>query len=129
MIMAAVTVVVNIVMSLLLFGPLGHVGIAIATTIAAWVNVMLLAIGLKGMVHVDRDFWVKILRMVMASVVMGVLVWLLYQGLATWFMGEFWLKCIVLGVLIVFGMLAYVVLALLMRVTSVAEMRAGFRRG
>lgn len=129
MIMAAVTVVVNIVMSLLLFGPLGHVGIAIATTIAAWVNVMLLAIGLKGMVHVDRDFWVKILRMVMASVVMGVLVWLLYQGLATWFMGEFWLKCIVLGVLIVFGMLAYGVLALLMRVTSVAEMRAGFRRG
>jgi len=129
MMMAAVTVVVNIVMSLLLFGPLGHVGIAIATTIAAWVNVVLLAIGLKGMVHVDRSFWVKILRMVMASVVMGVLVWLLYQGLASWFMGEFWLKCIVLGVLIVFGIFSYGVLALLMRVTSVAEMRAGFRRG
>ena len=46
MMMAGITVLVNIVVSLLLFGPLGHVGIAIATTIAAWVNVLLLARGL-----------------------------------------------------------------------------------
>jgi putative peptidoglycan lipid II flippase len=40
---AAISLVINIVLSLALFGPLKHVGIALATSIAAWVNVALLA--------------------------------------------------------------------------------------
>src|SRR5690606_33461470 len=40
---AGVSVAVNIAISLWLFGTLLHVGIAIATAVAAWVNVLLLA--------------------------------------------------------------------------------------
>ena len=47
--MAGITVLVNIVVSLLLFAPLGHVGIAIATTIAAWVNVLLAGAWIEGL--------------------------------------------------------------------------------
>lgn len=129
MIMAAITVMVNIVFSLALFAPLGHVGIAIATTIAAWVNVLMLARGLKGMVHVDADFWSRVLRICLASVVMGALVWAGYWLLEAWFNDGFWSQCIALALLVGFGMLIYAVLALVLRATSLAELKAGFRRG
>ena len=129
MMMAGITVLVNIVVSLLLFAPLGHVGIAIATTIAAWVNVLLLARGLKGLVHVDKAFWTKALRICMASVAMGALVWGGYQLLGSWFEGAFWKQCTALTLLIGLGMSVYAVLVLALRATSIAELKAGFRRG
>jgi putative peptidoglycan lipid II flippase len=122
-------VVVNIVVSLLLFGPLGHVGIAIATTVAAWVNVVLLARGLKGMVHPSKKFWSRSLRTVAASVAMGVIVWLGLQVLAGWFDEAFWKQCVALGILIGLGISAYAVLVLWWKATSIGELKAGFWRG
>ena len=129
MMMAAVTVVVNIVVSLILFGPLGHVGIAIATTIAAWVNVMLLARGLKGLVHVDKEFWSKTSRMCLASVVMGALVWVGYTVVEPWFDHALWKQCTALAILIGLGISAYALLALMLKATSISELKASFRRG
>lgn len=129
MMMAAITVVVNIVVSLLLFAPLGHVGIAIATTVSAWVNVFLLARGLKGMVSVDRAFWSKSLRITLASVVMGGVLMLAHQALGDWFAAEFYKRCLALGLLIGLGASVYGVLVLALRVTSVSELKASFRRG
>lgn len=130
MMMAAVTVLVNIVFSLLLFQPLGHVGIAIATTIAAWVNVLLLARGLRGLVHPGRGFYTKTLRIVAASVAMGLLVWAGHAFvLEAWFGKGFWQQCLALGLLVGLGMSAYAVLVLALKATSVSELRAGFRRG
>ncbi len=129
MMMAGITVVVNIVVSLLLFGPLGHVGIAIGTTVAAWVNVMLLARGLKGLVHPGKEFWTKSLRICLASVVMGVLVWIGYQVLGPWFEEGFWKQVTALGLLVGLGMAAYAVLVLMLKATSISELKAGFRRG
>lgn len=129
MMMAGITVLVNIVVSLALFSSLGHVGIAIATTVAAWVNVFLLARGLKGLVHVDKEFWRKTLRICLASIVMGGLVWAGYQLLGSWFEDVFWKQCASLALLIGFGISIYAVLVLVLRATSLAELRVGFRRG
>ncbi|MCP5535790.1 MAG: murein biosynthesis integral membrane protein MurJ [Akkermansiaceae bacterium] len=129
MMMAGITVLVNIVVSLVLFQQLGHVGIAIGTTIAAWVNVALLARGLKGLVHPGKEFWSKSLRMCIASVAMGVLVWTGYQVLGSWFEGGFGKQCIALGLLVGLGASGYAVLVLMLKATSIAELRAGFRRG
>jgi len=129
MMMAGITVVVNIVVSLLLFGPLGHVGIAIATTVAAWVNVFLLARGLKGLVHPGKEFWTKSLRICIASVVMGVLVWVGYLVLGSWFEESFWKQVTALGILVGLGMSAYAVLVLMLKATSISELKAGFRKG
>ncbi|BDS05580.1 hypothetical protein NT6N_06200 [Oceaniferula spumae] len=129
MMMAGITVIVNIVVSLILFGPLGHVGIAIATTVAAWVNVFLLAKGLKGLVTPGKDFWTKTLRITIASVAMGLLVWIGYQVLGSWFDDGFWKRCIALLLLIGLGMSAYAVLVLFTKATSLAELKAGFKRG
>ena len=48
---AAISMVVNIALSLLLFPGLLHVGVALATTLAAWVNVVLLALFLARRGH------------------------------------------------------------------------------
>lgn len=128
MVMAAITVVVNIVFSLLLFGPLGHVGIAIATTIAAWVNVLLLWRGLKGVVHVDMIFWTRMIRVSLASLAMGVLVWFGYAALASWFADGFGYRCAALALLIGLGIVSYVLLVLGLRATSLSEIKAGFRK-
>jgi putative peptidoglycan lipid II flippase len=44
---AVVAVIVNVVLNLILMWPLAHVGIALATSIAAWLNAALLAIVLR----------------------------------------------------------------------------------
>ena len=129
MMMAGVTVIVNIVCSLLLFGPFGHVGIAVATTISAWVNVILLSRGLRGMLHPGPDFWRKTFRTILASLGMGLFVWLAYQMLGSWLDEVFWKKCIALALLVGLGMITYALMILVMKVTSLAELKAGFRRG
>ena len=129
MMMAGITVLVNIVFSLALFGPLGHVGIAIATTISAWVNVVLLSRGLRGLVHPGAEFWRKALKVVFASVVMGVIVWFAHQLIGSWFAEALWQKCIALALLVGLGVVTYAMLVLGLKVTSVSELKAGFRRG
>lgn len=52
---AGVSAALNIVFSLALMGPLGHVGIALATSAASWVNAALLAIVLRRRGHMDVD--------------------------------------------------------------------------
>ncbi len=129
MMMAAVTVVVNIVVSLLLFGPLGHVGIAIATSVSAWVNVALLARGLRGLVHPGREFWQRCVRILAASMAMGVIVWFGLQLVGGWLEAAFWQQCVALGLLVGLGLIAYAFLALSLKATSLAELKAGFKRG
>jgi len=129
MMMAGVTVIVNIVFSLLLFRPFGHIGIAVATTISAWVNVILLSRGLRGMLHPGAQFWSKTLRTIIASLGMGLLVWLAYQMLAPWFNEAFWKQCVALALLVGLGMTAYALMVLGMKITSLSELKAGFRRG
>ena len=47
--------VVNVVLSLLLFGSFKHVGIALATSIAAWINVVMLAVFLARRGHLTAS--------------------------------------------------------------------------
>ena len=52
---AIISVAINIVASLLLSRWYGHVGIAMATSIAAWANAILLAISLTRRGHYQMD--------------------------------------------------------------------------
>ena len=61
---------------------------------------------------------------------MGLLVWLAYdQVLASWFEGIFWRQCLALALLVGLGMSAYAVLVLALKATTLAELKAGFRKG
>ncbi|MCP4385514.1 MAG: murein biosynthesis integral membrane protein MurJ [Hyphomicrobiales bacterium] len=71
---AAVAMVVNVVLSLALFPFLRHVGIALATTVAAWINTMLLAGTLwrRGQFTFDPAARRRLPLIALAAVLMGI---------------------------------------------------------
>ena len=76
---AAVAVLANIVAALATFSWFGHVGLAWATAISAWVNVVLLYRGLtqRGWFSLDASLWRLFWRVVVASsvLVLALLTW------------------------------------------------------
>lgn len=134
MIMAGITVAVNVVCSMVLFLLLrpygyGHVGIAVATSIAAWVNVFLLWRGLRGFLQVHDRTRKKLWRMLAASVLMGVAVWICWWTLEDWFQYGPWHKIVTLTLLVGWGALCYGWLVVRLKVTSLGELKEGFGRG
>jgi putative peptidoglycan lipid II flippase len=126
--MAGVTVLVNIFFSLGLFPFFGHVGIAIATSIAAWVNVILLWVGLRGFVTLERENWRRLGGMVIASVVMAVALLLAKSLMSSWLEAEEFLrKTGATAILIGFGATVYGLGVFLLKVTSLSELKSAFR--
>ena len=70
---AGINALLNVILSIALFPSLAHVGIAIATSISAWVNVVLLFVHLqlKGHWPLDGATLRRLLMMVAASIGMG----------------------------------------------------------
>lgn len=69
---AIITVIVNVLCSLILMQPLKHNGIALAGSISATVNVLILAFVLRKKIgaYLDRAFCISIAKIVAASVMM-----------------------------------------------------------
>lgn len=125
--MAGITVLVNIVLSLGLFPFFGHVGIAVATSISAWVYVLFLWFGLKGFISLKAENWKRLFAMVLASGVMAVVLIALRSLLSPWQGDLFWQKAIAMGVLIGAGTAVYGIAVIALKVTSVRELKAAFK--
>lgn len=71
------SMLVNLVGNLILIWPLAHVGVGVATAIAAWVNVILLWITLRrrGHIQFDSRLLQKSWRILLAAALMGVALW------------------------------------------------------
>jgi len=69
---AIITLMVNVVVSLALMLPLKHNGIALAGSVSAIVNVLILAFVLKGKIgaYLDRAFYTSLVKIIAATVVM-----------------------------------------------------------
>ena len=129
MMMAGVAVAVNIGCSLLLFQLLlpsgyGHVGIAVATAISAWVNVALLWRGMDGFVTISRQEWKRFSRMVLASLLMGGVVYLAGIALESWLIGTLWQRMGALALILGTGVTVYGTLAISLRATSGGTLRS-----
>jgi putative peptidoglycan lipid II flippase len=70
---AAAAFVVNLAASLALIGPLGHLGIAVASSLSAWLNAATLGVILyrRGHLKPDARLMKRIPRLVLAAAVMG----------------------------------------------------------
>ena len=81
---AGVSAAINIAVSLLLFPSLQHVGIAIATSVAAWANALLLAwlLHRRGHFALPAEDWRRHALIIASSVVMGLVLWGLSVPLA-----------------------------------------------
>ena len=128
---ATAGVVANIALSLILMWPLGHIGIALATSIASWINVGLLWWGLRRESHLvlDAGFRRRIPRSFLASVLMGAALFGLAWLVAPWFSERLPLKIAGLSVLVVGGIVVYFGLAFATGAVTIAELKSGLRRG
>lgn len=120
----------NLVGNLTLIWPLGHVGVAISTAIAAWVNVLVLywLLHRRDQLRMDARFRAKGLRIVAASAVMGAALWFLNPLFDAHMAGGLVERVVALGLLCGLGGLVYGAAALIFRAYSLSELRAALRR-
>jgi putative peptidoglycan lipid II flippase len=106
---ALVALVVNLALNLLLMGPLGHAGLALATSVAAFVNAALLLRGLMraGVFRPPRGWPLLVLRGLGASLTMAVLLWLGSGELDQWLALSPAERVLRLGAWILAGALGY----------------------
>ncbi len=79
----------NVGISLALFPSLGHVGIAIATAVSAWINFVLLAatLWLRRQYRPHRQTLYRVMMIIASSAVMGVLLYFGHAALSEQFTG------------------------------------------
>jgi putative peptidoglycan lipid II flippase len=83
---AVVAMMINISLNILLMEPLGHAGLALATVIAATANAALLLRGLaaQGVYQPLRGWGLLLLKGMIASLLMGALLWVASGPTAAW---------------------------------------------
>ena len=71
--LAALSMLVNVTFGAALFFTIGYVGLAMATSLAGWVNALMLGAGLRrlGWFAPDRALAVRLLRLALAALLMG----------------------------------------------------------
>jgi putative peptidoglycan lipid II flippase len=127
---AALSVAVNIVLNLVLMVPLQHVGLALATAIAAWLNAALLARGLirRGHWRLDARLRRRAPRTVLAALIMAAGV-----GAAMVALGDFASRgtlpaILTLAALVTGGAALFAAAALVLGAARPSEARALLRR-
>jgi len=124
MILGAIAVCVNIVLNLLLVGPLRQGGLALATTISGFVGLVagLFAFRRRSAVGFPaRRLLSTVVRTGLSSIVMGVVVWAAYpriRSVLSWH-GSF-LELIPVGTVVALGAAVYLLMAWVLRVPELA---------
>ncbi|MDX3910069.1 MAG: murein biosynthesis integral membrane protein MurJ [Sphingobium sp.] len=127
---AVFSMLFNLVGNLILIWPLGHVGVAVSTAIAAWVNVLVLywLLHRRDQLRMDARFKDKALRILGASTAMGVALWFLNPLLDPYMARGVAERVTALILLCGIGGLVYGVAALVLRTYALSELRALVRR-
>ena len=105
-----IAMVSNIALSLLLITPLVHAGLALATSLASFVNAGLLFYFLRKRraYQIQKGWGLFLGRLVLACIVMSGLLFYLVPAIDTWLAWDVWHRAMHLGQWIITGMLAYV---------------------
>ena len=129
---AGISVAVNIGLSLVLFPTFAHVGIAIATSVAAWANTALLAIWLarRGHFRVPASDWRRHGLILLAAAIMAAILWGLSIPLAPWLASSApaLLQIVALGALVALGLVVYFGLVHLTGVQKLGQLLGRLRR-
>ena len=125
----------NLVFSVLLMVPFGHVGIAMATTIAAFVSLWQYCRGLKKRAYWSwpKDLAVKIVKIVICSAIMGGVLILADEGLnkclGNWLHLSLVLKTMVFGGVCAVGLIVFVISAKAANLLDLKEIFAHLHKG
>ena len=126
---AGICMLLNVGLNLALVGPLAHVGMALATALAAWVNVILLAwlLHRRGFFRLDARLRRRGPRLVAAAVAMAAALWGLREALLPFATGP-WQAGGVLALLVLGGGLAYGGAVLLFGAAKPSDIKGMIRR-
>ncbi len=129
---AGVGVLVNIVMALALFTFFNHVGIAMAASIAAWVNATLLGVVLtrRGFFKTDKRLRKNLVLILLNSLLMGAILLLINHFTFEYFTRQtmFIARVGLLGAIVAIGAGLYFVVCHFTGVFKLADFKAAFRR-
>ena len=127
---AAISIAVNIAVSLALFFPFGFAGIAAGTTVAAWTNTAQLSARLfrKGDFAPDQQLVRRLPLIVMASAGMGAALWFGADALAPFFENGLLVSIAALAALIASGVLVYGFLCEVTGASRLRDLRRAFTR-
>ncbi|QJQ33424.1 murein biosynthesis integral membrane protein MurJ [Sphingomonas lacunae] len=124
------SMLVNLVGNLILIWPLGPVGVGVATSLSAWVNVALL----YGMLHrrdllsLDSRLLGKVWRILAAAVSMGIALWFGGHLADGWMAGDWYHRAIGLILLCGAGGLVYVLASFAFGAYRLSELKSVLQR-
>lgn len=125
------SVAVNVALAVALLRPFGHVGLALATSAAAWFNAGLLAwvLARRGHLAPDRRLRGRLARMLAAAGVMAAVLAGARLGLESTMDGSAAARAAGLAALVLAGAAAYAAAALWLRAAAPGELRRALGRG
>jgi putative peptidoglycan lipid II flippase len=125
-----VAVVVNIVGALALFPFLGHVGLALATSIAAWINLLLLAgtLWARNAFRPSPATLRRVALILLAGAVMGASLWALQVLAADWLAGPLLLRLVAVLGIIALAAVIYFAIVIATGALDRAQLMAMLRR-
>lgn len=114
----AIAVGVNVLMNLILVKYMAHSGLALATSISATVTTILLFLDLrKKMGHIGMKKFVRcFIKSLLASLVMGVVVYLIYYKLGGLLPDKKIIQMINLVLAVLFGVVSYFIMCVVLRI-------------
>lgn len=129
-IIATVCVALNVALSLLLIGPMAHVGLALATSIAGWVNAGLMAWVLRKRGHLvfDEKLKFRVPRIILACGLMALALVAAYFMTYGVFTESLQWRALGLTLLVALGMAVYAFLTLTLRIIDWSEFKTMFSR-
>ena len=127
---AVASAILNVTLAALLMLTLRHVGIALAASAANWLNALLLAVVLRRRGHLsfDRRLKTRVPRTLLATVAMAAALWASAKLAAPWLAGPFVERAAALTALVSAGLIVYALLAHLLGVARLGDLRALMRR-
>lgn len=130
MIYAGISAIINVSLGALLFFTVGFYGLALATTVAAWVNVILLARTLfkTGHLVLDARLKSKLPRIAIACIVMGIAVYFVSSAYRGAIGGAVLKDLALLGMVCAACGAVYFITALALRAISPADIRSAIKR-
>tara|TARA_B100000676_G_scaffold309124_1_gene371773 strand:- start:17265 stop:18851 length:1587 start_codon:yes stop_codon:yes gene_type:complete len=121
---------INIIANIILMGPLGHVGIAVATSIAGWINALLLGYALlrQGSLRPDVRLIKRTMAILLASGIMGVIIWFISIAFSAQLESSSDVKIGILVALILIGIVSYFFVAWVLGAFIVSDVRSLFKK-
>ncbi|MBW2630877.1 MAG: murein biosynthesis integral membrane protein MurJ [Deltaproteobacteria bacterium] len=127
---AVAALLVNVIMSIILMFPMKHSGLALATSIASAVNIVVLAVILRRKVgrFLKKSFWTSVLKTTLASVVMWLSITAVSHTLGWNSEGAFGERLLFLAVAMVVGLAVFALSSLILG-SSEAKILLGMKNG